>query len=178
MYFSSAKQIAGLFKQDLAGPIEELLLLGKHEEALKQLAILWCWKTGEKSRTFTALNSALKLYEKENGSSFYGGYTPLIVKSLENIICPQETEESSNQKGVLGAALKGVSKLTSKNLNDILTEEEQMKITNIKETIEGGSKKIVVFVVGGITFGEIASFKKFITKTWKANNYWFNSYYS
>ncbi|EKE37786.1 Sec1 family protein [Entamoeba nuttalli P19] len=200
--FSSAKQIAGLFKQDLAGPIEELLLLGKHEEALKQLAILcagydgikpdlydevkkffiqYCgieelniWskmemagilkKTGEKSRTFTALNSALKLYEKENGSSFYGGYTPLIVKSLENIICPQETEESSNQKGVLGAALKGVSKLTSKNLNDILTEEEQMKITNIKETIEGGSKKIVVFVVGGITFGEIASLRSLSQK--------------
>ncbi|KAL7721021.1 Vacuolar protein sorting-associated protein 33A [Entamoeba marina] len=192
--FSSSKQISNFFKQDIATPIQELLLLGKHEEALRQFALLcagfdglkpdvfnelkkffihFCGvtavnlfakmelsgvlkKTGEKQRSYNSINSAIRLYEKDS-ETLYGGYTPFITKSLEALATPNA--EDSKDKNILSMSLKSVSKIVSKNLVDILPEDEQLKTTLIKEKIEGNPNKIVVFVIGGISYGEIATLR-------------------
>ncbi|ELP92736.1 vacuolar protein sorting-associated protein 33A, putative [Entamoeba invadens IP1] len=189
--FSTTKQItAGMFKQDIAGPVIELLLLGKHDEALRQLSMisagcdgikpetfeeiktafiqfnggkevdLWSKlemsgmlkKVGERNRTYSAINSALRIYEKD-GKTLYSGYTPLIAKTLENIVQPEVVEEA--QKSLL----KSMTKIVSKTLPEILPEDEQIKVTDVKGKIEGNPKSILVFVIGGITLGEIATLR-------------------
>ena len=60
---------------------------------------------------------------------------------------------------MIGSVVKGVKQLAAKTLNEVLNEDEQLKMINVREKLESGAKKIVVFVIGGISLGEIASLK-------------------
>ena len=114
-------------------------------------------KSTDNRKSYSNINSAMKIFD-EKDATLYSGYTPFLCKSLEYLINPN-LEADERQNTMISKVVKNVQQVISKTINEVLYDEEQLVLTNVKGRIEGTPKKIVLFVIGGISLGEIASLK-------------------